>query len=74
MANQQMAFAAVMTIATRERPDLFSIKDGDFYFTDWRMTAWLVLAIADEMHVLEENIDLENNIRRMRSAELEDAA
>lgn len=71
MANQDMAFVAAMQIAMQCRPDLFSIKDGDYYFLqNYRLPAWLVLALADELHFLDEEL----NIERMRAAELEDAA
>lgn len=76
MTNLENAvFIAAMQIAARQRPDLFSIKDGDFYFlTNYRLPGWLVLAMADELPAVEEYIDEVNNIYRMRRAELEDAA
>lgn len=75
MANQEMAFIAAMTVAACKRPDLFSIKDGDFYFlTNYRLPAWLVLAMADDLPAVEEYLDEMSNIERMRAAELEDAA
>lgn len=76
MANQEMAFVAAMQIAAEERPDLFSIsEDRDFYFmTNYRLPAWLVLAMADELRIVEEYIDEVRNIQRMRAAELEVAA
>lgn len=73
--QEKMAFVAAMQIAIDKRPDLFSIKDGDFYFlTNYRLPASLVLDLADDLFDLEEHIDEAANIERMRAAELEDAA
>jgi len=71
MANQEMAFIAAMQVAAHEQPDLFSIKDGDYIFMkNYRLPARLVLAMADELHNLEERRDFQ----RMRAAKLEEAA
>lgn len=61
MANQEKAvLVAAMQIAAHEQPDLFSIKDGDFYFlTNYRLPAWLVLAMADELHYIAELNEME---------------
>lgn len=44
MANREMAFSAAIRIAAEERPDCFSIKDGDLHFLDWRIPVWLLMA------------------------------
>lgn len=44
MANREMAFSAAIRIAAEERPDCFSIKNGDLHFLDWRLPVWLLMA------------------------------
>lgn len=74
MANQENAFIIAMQIAAHHQPELFSIHDGDFYFMAWRLPAWLVLAMADKLHALEEQFDEPVNNQRMRAVPLEAGA
>lgn len=46
MANRETAFIAAIRIAAEERPDCFSIKNGDLHFLDWCIPAWLLLAAS----------------------------
>ena len=46
MANKETAFIAAIRIAAEERPDCFSMKDGDLRFLDWSIPAWLLLAAS----------------------------
>lgn len=42
--NKERAFVAAIRIAAEERPDCFSMKDGDLCFLDWSIPAALLLA------------------------------
>lgn len=44
MATQEQAFIAAFRIAAEERPDCFTLKDGELRFLDWRVPAWFMLA------------------------------
>lgn len=58
--KEKAVFVAAMQIAAQERTELFSIKDGDFYFlTNYRLPAWLVLAMADELDFIAELNEVE---------------
>lgn len=54
MANQDQAFAAAMRIVAQDHPEYFSLKDGYYYFFDWRMTLWLCLAMDDALDTITE--------------------
>lgn len=52
MATQEDAFVKAMRLAAHTSPEFFSLKDGDFYFLDWKLTEWMALAISDLLHAM----------------------
>jgi hypothetical protein len=59
MANQEDAFVKAMRLAANDRPECFTIKDGDVHFLDWRLTAWIVLAMGDTFSILFDYLSVE---------------
>jgi hypothetical protein len=50
MATQEDAFIKAMRLAAHTSPEFFSLKDGDFYFLDWKLTAWMAISLSDLLH------------------------
>lgn len=50
MATQEDAFVKAMRLAAHTSPEFFSLKDGDFYFLDWKLTEWMALSLSDLLH------------------------
>lgn len=50
MATQEDAFVKAMRLAAHTSPEFFSLKNGDFYFLDWKLTEWMALSLSDLLH------------------------
>lgn len=49
MVKKDQAFVCALSMVAQDQPDCFSIKEGDFYFLNWRMPAWMVLALSEDL-------------------------
>ena len=52
MANQEDAFVKSMRLAAYNNPELFTLRNGDFYFLDWKLTAWMAISLSDLLHAM----------------------
>ncbi|MCU0826940.1 MAG: hypothetical protein MUE52_05930 [Tabrizicola sp.] len=50
MANQETAFVTAMRLAAHNNPELFTHKDGELYFLEWKLTAWMAIYLCDLLH------------------------
>lgn len=47
MPNKDDAFINAMRLAAHNNPEFFTLKDGDYYFLDWRFTGWMASSMSD---------------------------
>ena len=50
MATQEDAFVKAMRLDAHTNPEFFALKDGDYFFPDWKFTAWMAISLSDLLH------------------------